>query len=305
MMPSRRYDLPHWNDGAKVHWYGERGIVNALVTHVAAAPDFHAEVKKLLSAVVWADGGTPPWIANIIRVRVIVEISLADFGNPDLMIVCDVRTVHPYLVFVEAKAKPYEFSCAPNRNNRDAGFSSTINGQLALKYRFARALEASKADWNEIAEPEELHTRYGERRRRHLVKGEVRDVLAAYGLIGIPEERCYYVAFTWDDGPTRVFDAPIETRPSFQANDGRPLLGTMADRYGWLGYGNLEEHLKLGAEYRNACHGMFSQPVPTQGDYAKWKTTPELGPEDATLVEQIVASLREVCSGQRTGTRHS
>jgi hypothetical protein len=305
VMASRRYELPRWNDGAKVHWYGERGIVNAIVTHLAAAPDFHAEVKELLRAIVWADRGTPAWIASITGVRLIVEISLADFGNPDLMIVCDVGAERPYLVFVEAKARPYEFSCTPNTNNRDAGFNSTINGQLALKYRFARALEASKSDMSEIAEPEELHKQYGERRRRHLVKGEVRDVLAAYGLVGLPEGRCYYVAFTWDDGPTRVFDAPVETRPCFLANDGSPLLGTMADRYGWLGYGNLEEHLGLGAEYGNACHGMLRQPVPTKGDYAKWRTTPELGPEDTALVKQIEAGLLQACSGQRTATSRS
>lgn len=107
-------------------------MVNAIVSHIASAADFAGDVRRLLQAIAWADGSQPGWIAEVTNARFLVEISLADFGNPDLMLVCQVRDEEqPYVVFVEAKAQPYQFSAGSNRDKMTAGFNSTINGQIS------------------------------------------------------------------------------------------------------------------------------------------------------------------------------
>ena len=97
-------------------WYGERGIVNSIVTHVASQQNPGKTAGKLLDAVQWADSGKPVWMSQITDVNLIVEVGLADFGNPDLMIVCRTKgDDRPYCVFVEAKAICYQFSIGSNR----------------------------------------------------------------------------------------------------------------------------------------------------------------------------------------------
>jgi hypothetical protein len=51
-------------------------------------PDPLAGLSRLLSAVEWASGSPAPWTAEIREASVYVEVGLADFGNPDLIIVC-------------------------------------------------------------------------------------------------------------------------------------------------------------------------------------------------------------------------
>lgn len=46
-----------------IRWYGERGVVNALVSHLSRDPV--SRVRGLLGAVEWADGSTPAWIEGI------------------------------------------------------------------------------------------------------------------------------------------------------------------------------------------------------------------------------------------------
>jgi hypothetical protein len=40
-------------------WYGERGIINSVVTHMQqSTAGFVVEVKKLINAIQWADGSS-------------------------------------------------------------------------------------------------------------------------------------------------------------------------------------------------------------------------------------------------------
>src|SRR5215831_8168072 len=143
--------------GMEVRWYGERGVMNALVTHLQRASDPVESVRTFLSAVRWAGPGGGSWVNDFTQVCLIVEIGLADFGNPDLMIVC-LGPAGVRRVFVESKIVMYLASMRPNHKGMQLpNFNSSINGQLSLKYRFARSLHTAASDAIEIAEsPEQL-----------------------------------------------------------------------------------------------------------------------------------------------------
>jgi len=290
--------------GLRVQWYGERGIVNALVNHLARAARPVEAVRALLSAVRWAAprGGT--WVETFTKVTIIVELGLADFGNPDLLLVCDgpdgVR-----LVFVEAKVAPYLASMRPNKHGMTLpGFNSSINGQLALKYRFARALEASSPGVLALLEPEALRAAYASRLRdgrsmpRRLSKlGIVRDTLTPLGLLGLSESHCEYVALTWD-APERAFftDPDVERldgRPVFLSGDGRDLWPETAGRVGWLGYQALDSALRIrdDADYQKALATMLEGLVPTAADYAATLDSIAAGPPEAVPLMAKLAGL--------------
>jgi hypothetical protein len=146
--------------GMEVCWYGERGVMNALVTHLQRASDRVESVRTFLSAVRWAGPRGGSWVNDFTQVCLIVEIGLADFGNPDLMIVCHGPT-GVRCVFIESKIGMYLASMRPNHKGMQLpNFNSSINGQLSLKYRFARSLHAAASDAMEIAESPELLSVY-------------------------------------------------------------------------------------------------------------------------------------------------
>jgi hypothetical protein len=310
------YNTPGWGDGARIQWYGERGIVNALVSRITRSPDFVTSIHAFLQAIRWADGNYPAWIDSVVDARFLVEVGLADFGNPDLMVACRVEGEEwPFLLFLEAKARPYPLSAGNNSSGMTAGYNSTINGQLSLKYRFACALASSaprQGMTKAIAEPRELFEQYQSRLRdysrkpRHLLKGTVLDTLQGLGLVGLPDERCYYVAFTWDDGWKRVFHADEDSRPLFLSTTGVDRFAAMASRYGWLGYGNVAEALSLEAdiEYQNACHGMLSSPVPTTADYRQARSLKNLSPVEKQFVRQVLDLLAQVYADYPTTVKH-
>src|SRR5690242_2756525 len=147
----------------EIIWYGERGIVASLISYVRGS--VVASIRQLLRAVFWAGGTGARWIEAIERANVIVEIGLADFGAPDLMLVCRGASGLPRIVFIEAKATPYEVSARPNtpvpglsRSGMQArGYNSSVNGQLALKYRFATALQCWAEHQDSIVEPQGIY----------------------------------------------------------------------------------------------------------------------------------------------------
>ena len=79
-----------WNDIPNIQWYGERGIVNAVVTFISHG-DHEGRLerlKKFLKAIKWGNNNEQSWICEILDFKIVVELGLADFGNPDLIIVC-------------------------------------------------------------------------------------------------------------------------------------------------------------------------------------------------------------------------
>jgi hypothetical protein len=269
-------------DSLVVKWYGERGIVNALLGHIQRSSSPIESFRTFVRGIRWADGGDGSgWTNMITNVVILVEVGLADFGNPDLtmIMVADGQT---HCLFVEAKIGPYILAMRPNNVGMlEPGFNSGINGQLSLKYRFARALEGSPRDAENVTESPDMLKAYQKRVRdprqlpRRLAKPEiVQHILRPNGLVGLAEEFCHYVALTWDTEARAFFrDASVVNRdglPCFLDAHGEDGYSRMRGRVGWLGYQTLEQALVLGEdrEYQAAFRTMLATLEPDPKDYA-------------------------------------
>ena len=262
-----------WKDIPNTQWYGERGIVNAVVTYINHKNRLE-RLKKFLKAIKWGSNNKPGWICDVSDFKIIVELGLSEFGDPDLIIVCEVKNEGRYCVFIEAKVCQYEKSMCNNEEGmKKKRFNSSINGQLSLKYRFATALN----NWNEndnqaLSEPEYIYQSYKKDLNddsrcspRKIVKPKIiNNILEPLGLRNLDKDRFYFVAWTWDNDDHVFFnDQEIDD------NKGMPLFcGTdsanIKMRLGWLGYKNLEDALGLDCydEYMTARKTMIDTNEP-------------------------------------------
>ncbi|MBN1607035.1 MAG: hypothetical protein JW940_10405 [Polyangiaceae bacterium] len=139
--------------------------MNALVVALAARPEEEARLwTRLLRAVIWGDRRQPVWLNTIREVNIIVELGLANFGSPDLIVVAECQdTCH--VVFIEAKVVSYVDSAVADVPGaaREKGYFSTVNAQLSLRYRFAHALAEWDGRAGEVIEPARLHAAYVDR----------------------------------------------------------------------------------------------------------------------------------------------
>ena len=250
-----------------LYWYGERGIVNALVTRVESLGI--EGVKQLLGCVQWANPEHNQWISRITSATLVVEIGLAHFGDPDLIVVCRTEDGEPFGVFLEAKVVPYRYSA-------DQGGPSRIQRQLTLKYRFAKALKASRN--NRIIETPEFHAHYRRGAEgsdqadscadpRQLAKPSVLAILREAGLYDVPSENFRFVAWTWDRQP--FFNSPdfskSSFRPLFLKDDGTEDWELSLKKLGWLGYQELIDNGQLTDDaFRQALRSMLPSPVPNE-----------------------------------------
>jgi hypothetical protein len=258
-------------------WYGERGIVNAIVAALEASGV--NGVEHLLRAVVWGNKSQPAWIGEIASVLLIVEIGCYDFGNPDLIIVCTTTSGSKYAVFVEAKVARYLSCTASNEKGMSRKkFNSSINGQLSLKFRLTQAIST----WDGgacLAEPPAILKSYARHpqagglgdkssRPRRLEKREVLSIFRSAGFANLPSSNCHIVALTWDREPFFSADdfAQSEFRPLFLSEDGTEQWEQVNSQIGWLGYGSIAESAALldvlGAPYQQAVSTMFRQVIP-------------------------------------------
>jgi hypothetical protein len=257
-------------DSVKVSWYGERGVVNAVISALveAGVPGAIA----FLNAVAWAE--RPEWLNDVRSVELIVEINCFEFGHPDLIVVCTTKDNNRFATFVEAKVIPYDLSAGSNRQGiRVRGFNSTINGQLSLKYRLALALSRWDGECDKLSESDSLYRAYkrpwsqlglGDTIRwpRHLKKPNVLSLLRNAGLAGMPLSNFRFVAWTWDREPffrTPAFDNS-DQRPVFLDGDGNEQWQRMLPQLGWIGFKQIAESAKLqdflGDEFRSAVNTM-------------------------------------------------
>ena len=180
----------------EVVWYGERGVVNALVTGLAGRQDVVAGVKNLLQGIRWVDGGARDWIDSVSGVSFLVEVGMGQFGNPDLILACRTGTeATTHVVFIDVKVVPYLGSAMSNTKDTMAarGFNSSINGQIALRHRLAHALHRWDGNGT-LAEPQDLHAAYQRRNMglgdpagqpRGLAKPGALDLVRRHGLHGL------------------------------------------------------------------------------------------------------------------------
>lgn len=225
-----------------VLWYGERGVINATI--LVLARDLNL-TKLFLKAIEWCDSDPPKWIDEVELVDFIVEIGLADFGNPDLIIRCAIKgETEPRLIFVEAKLVEYESSAISNNDRMTtAKFNSSINGQLSLKYRFAHALACWEGK-GPIVEPDDLHACYQNKlfdpilKPRRLNKKQILEFLKEFSKL--PENHCQYIAITWDkENPFRNLHSYI--RPAVYEICGTDNWDQVRGRIGWIGYKTLQD----------------------------------------------------------------
>lgn len=297
-----------------VYWYGERGIVNAVLAHLTRTNSLLEGIKQLLSAVVWGSDKNQ-WVQDINEVSLVVEIGLADFGDPDLLIVC--RTPGgTKLVFLEAKVISYTESMqstASTANARwgmaQAGFNSSINGQLSLKYRFAKALSGWDGTSSIITEAPQVFESYrvrlndspAKRPGRTLGKPSILKVFRRLQLGGIDVGSCFFVALTWD-AASHAFHVsgktPPDCLPIFLGDDGNDVFAESLHQVGWIGYRELSDALGLkgNGEYVSAFRTMLDSDEPSISFYSekrrgRWDSFPR---EIVTLADSIAG-----CFGAR------
>jgi len=288
------------SENPQVYWYGERGIMNAIITRLTRDGDATEGIKSFLSAVLWAGGQVPAWIEAIQSVTLIVEVGLADFGDPDLLIVCRTPSATK-LVFVEAKVVSYidsMQSTAPSAGARwgmtQVGFNSSINGQLSLKYRFAKALSRWDGNAPGISESSAVFDAYKSRLNdsdakapgRTLAKPSILNgIFKPLRLSGIGEENCCYIALTWDTPSNAFFgsvEVPSNCLPVFLNESGVDVFQNAMSRVGWIGYKRLSDALGLlnSSEYLTALRTMLDALEPTASYYAeirrgRWSAFPQ------------------------------
>jgi hypothetical protein len=245
-----------------VHWYGERGILNTLVVALAARPDEAQQWARVLQQVVWADGGKPSWVTAVTDVNVVVELGCSNFGNPDLVVVANCEGAGRHVVFIEAKVEPYATKATKNTSiaAQKKGFSSTINGQLSLRYRLAAAIRDWDGERPDIVESKELHAAYVQslgdpwRSPRHVKNKTSLELLRVAGAGDVQElDRFWFVALMPDKLP--FFQDPTVAEDQFPL-----LLDPRSNRtwdgarshLGWLNYDRIREAAKPGDAFEAA-----------------------------------------------------
>lgn len=274
-------NIKEWDKIPRICHYGERGIINSIVTHLHRDPSlFPILMKTLLKVIKWAKETNQHWVERISDARIIVELGLAQFGDPDLIIVCKTDEGEIHCLFIEAKAKTYEESAIANEKGMAfPGFNSSINGQISLKYRFAKALNAYKEGDNLIAEPENIFLQYekqlkdGNKTPRKIEKRKIlEDIIRPLGLLGLKDGYFHYVALTWDREDHVFFGGKNRDKsllPLFLDENGNDIHSQMIERLGWVGYRQLEMALGLEKddEYKVALLTMVGRNEPKENYY--------------------------------------
>jgi hypothetical protein len=287
-------NIKKWDNIPRLCHYGERGILNSIVTHLHRDSSFPNVTKKFLKAIKWAKGAKQEWIEKVSDARIIVELGLAQFGDPDLIIVCKTHEGEIHCLFIEAKAKTYEESAIDNEQGMAIpGYNSSINGQISLKYRFAKALNAFKEGNNLIEEAEHTFLQYekqlkdGNKLPRKIEKRRIlEDIIKPLGLLGLKDEYFHYVALTWDREDHVFFDSknkPESSLPLFLDEKGENIYDQIMERLGWIGYKQLEMALGLenDEEYKAALRTMVPLNEPKENYYdilsgQGWRNYPEV-----------------------------
>ncbi|MFM7166774.1 MAG: hypothetical protein ACKO3T_16170 [Planctomycetaceae bacterium] len=298
----------------EVVWYGERGVINALIGQLSVTGVAGAQ-SLLKRATIWAAKTPPEWIDRIDSVQYIVEIGLGEFGDPDLMIVCHLTDGSRHLVFVEAKVISYAVSAIRNKDGMASrGFNSSINGQIALRYRFAHALQ----NWDggaEIIEPEWVHRVYAQdiggladfkQQPRRLRKASVLHILRQSGLTQHPSANTSFIAMTWDR--SAYFDhtgaGDEDLRPLLLNETGDDCWRDIRNRLGWIGYQAFGDGSGMPLEpehpFHKALHTMVdSTTPPDQTQHSGFTPVATYNRREATdmvrsLLERLEADARQV-----------
>ena len=116
--------------------------------------------KKFLKMIRFCSSQSPDWIDRVKEVSFLIEPSFSEFGDPDLVVVCDCDSIRGYerhVVFIEAKVVKYKESAVPIKKSGDIikGINSRINAQLTLRYRLSRILKRRKSKEEPVEETQQ------------------------------------------------------------------------------------------------------------------------------------------------------
>jgi len=188
-------------------FYGERGLVNAILFNLLK--ENNKEENILFLETMKNFVGKSIFDASKIKsIDYFLEVSLSQFGDPDLMmkLVDEDGIIH--MIFIEAKQTTYEdasYKLSDNQPNMlPDGFSSYLNVQIGLKYRFAKTLhqyfdigkfrlvdEKESIHDKEVYWYDELTSKYKNVGRK-LKKNEIRKLLYDNFMKGIGKDQIRY-----------------------------------------------------------------------------------------------------------------
>lgn len=191
------------NDKMKLHYYSERGMVNSIIQSIY---QYKSSMLAFLEGIKEKGSKTKKLLGNIVlkeieMIDVYDEISLGDFGDPDIIIKITYtdKSRNPILLFIEAKVGTYLNSVNKKSIFTDNSYknnASRINFQLRLKKRFVDAyLKNPKA--NVICD----RTKDGtyDYKNRKLEKESLVELIKENIMAGIQADHVYYITMTSDE----------------------------------------------------------------------------------------------------------
>lgn len=233
------------------YYYSERGIVHSIIEDMSegTTAEQKEKAKGFLDAIKFVDTKNNPFRnVNIESIDFIEEPSFSEFGDPDLIVVVNKRIV----IFIEAKLATYQKAAVKSPDPQNM---SKVNVQLALKYRFWKAYNESRAD-STIEEKTSDNYMFEKDKMRRLKNSFVLDNYVKPSFNNSQED-AYFVALTNDAEDVKagvVIDSDYKP-PIVEWNNEKT-------RFGLLTYKSLERR-KVVSKDINTKYGFASKILDT------------------------------------------
>ena len=209
----------------KLYGYSERGLVNALCYDCVHDQNGETLLAKMLQQACFPLLTDQPSFSTIQHATFLVEQSLSQFGDCDLIILCDTNERKKFAVFCEfkrgkgwsLKGEWKKFTSWIERRKGKNKITSNLFCQLHFKERFSSAIaEATPpylADGLEFDEP--LNIGRGNGRRKI---GSKRTVLRAVDLIHPYVQDCYFLMVTPQQMDPKEMKSFVDQANNWQGN---------------------------------------------------------------------------------------
>lgn len=240
-------------------FYGERGIVNGLVLDIYDNLD---RLKKILRAISWCGEQSSDWISDIQNVFYLIEPGFGQFGQPDLIIICQLCNGTHRFVIIETKTTLYHDSAKQNDKGMDVkGYNSSINGQLSLDYRLTLALQDYDDNRKAVEEPSPIFEWYKKRLKetrdkpRKVRKRQLIDEIVIPYLKGLKLQNTFFVAMTTDKDTNPLKLVDDNTKPVVLDENGKDVWARWSAHWGFLSLQTLEaDVLNFDGLFRRGYH---------------------------------------------------
>ena len=262
---------------SNVFFYSERGLVNCLVLDLKNDLE---KTKNFFKLIKFGEKEIKPsWADNILSVDWYIEFSASEFGNPDL--IADIHCTDKHrVVFFEAKLRSYKQSAEsidlsipfnPQKDGVYKGKASSINAQLALRYRLAQVLKDTDLSQIPQQEEQQIEENYDKTELYHDMFKAIRtaktgrrihndrmiDVLRKL-MQNKPD--CFFVAMTFEtETKDRIFESIRKERSDLLPPIGVDQWDTANEQFGILNFNEVSKaipksqnsYLSLSWQYIN------------------------------------------------------